>query len=105
MPLNGRLNRTEPTIPTNDHLRVGTLIEKGKHPCHVTTMGSMGLVANYSSGNTCFFDVYDTGLKILAVDQHEGSGPNKDRQEAPHAHSTWFDPKVLSGLILHDLRE
>ena len=40
--------------------------------------------------------ILETGVlgPALSTSQHEGSGPNKSRQEAPHAHSITPDPKT-----------
>ncbi|MHA1671890.1 MAG: DUF1015 domain-containing protein [Promethearchaeota archaeon] len=47
-------------------------------------------------GNDIFFNLYPVNIKDLeAIADLGGVMPPK---------STWFDPKVLSGLILHDLR-
>ena len=46
-------------------------------------------------GNDIFFNLYPVNIKDLeAIADLGGIMPPK---------STWFDPKVLSGLILHDL--
>ena len=66
----------------------------GAGPCHlvVDPQGRFLLVANYGGGNTALFRLReDGGLgERLALLQHQGSGPNKGRQEAPHAHCTAF---------------
>jgi len=67
----------------------------GAAPCHITTSknGKFVLVANYVGGNVSVFPVAPNGSLGPAVDmvQHTGSGPNKDRQMAPHAHSINLD--------------
>ena len=67
----------------------------GGAPCHVTTSrdGKFVLVANYMGGNVAVFPVARDGTLGPAVDveQHSGSGPNKARQEAAHAHSIMLD--------------
>lgn len=66
----------------------------GAHPCFVTTNeeGSV-LVANYSGGNIGFLELMGNGAlsPLRDVQQHTGKGTH-ERQDAPHAHSVWFDP-------------
>lgn len=68
----------------------------GTAPCHVALdpTGKFLLVANYSSGTVAAFPVAADGRlgEATAVIQHTGSGPNRDRQTAPHAHGITFDP-------------
>ncbi|MDZ7315195.1 MAG: lactonase family protein [candidate division KSB1 bacterium] len=68
----------------------------GAHPCHVTVdaLGRFVFVANYSSGTIAAFPVQEDGSLSPAstVIQHRGSGPNKSRQEGPHAHSVTLSP-------------
>jgi 6-phosphogluconolactonase len=67
----------------------------GKDPCHLTLSkdGSSVLVANYSSGTFSLLPVGSDGSLRAATDTYyaKGTGPNKARQEAPHAHSINFD--------------
>lgn len=69
---------------------------KGGAPCYVTASnsGRFVLVANYAGGNVAVLPVLVDGSLGDAVDveQHEGSGPDRGRQEAPHAHSVMLDP-------------
>ncbi len=68
----------------------------GGAPCHVTVSknGRFVLVANYLGGNVAVYPVRsDGGLgESVDLEQHVGTGPNKDRQEAPHAHSITLSP-------------
>ena len=67
----------------------------GKAPCHLTLdkSGRFLIVANYSSGTVAVLPVAANGrLGEPTVVQHSGSSINKERQEAPHAHCTTFDP-------------
>lgn len=63
----------------------------GAAPCHLTidATGRFVLTANYFGGSTTVLPIADDGsLKpSCCFIQHEGSGPNKQRQEMPHAHS------------------
>jgi 6-phosphogluconolactonase len=67
----------------------------GRSPCHLTLdrTGRHLLVANYSSGTVAVLPVAADGrLGEPTAVQHSGSSINKQRQEAPHAHCTNFDP-------------
>ncbi len=68
----------------------------GDWPCHLTIDGSGRwlLVANYQSGNVSVFPILENGSLGDMADnvQHHGHGPNPDRQEGPHTHSTIFTP-------------
>ena len=63
---------------------------RGAGPCYVSLdkNGSFVLVANYDSGSIASFPVHDDGSLGTASGfvQHSGTGPNKERQEGPHAH-------------------
>src|SRR5262249_38274682 len=62
----------------------------GEDPCHISfdRTGRYVLIANYTSGNIAVFPIEDDGKlgERTAFVQHKGSGPNKERQEGPHAH-------------------
>lgn len=68
----------------------------GSAPCHVTVdaTGQSVITANYSSGSLCVFPIGKDGALSPMSDfvQHEGSGPDKSRQEGPHAHSVNLSP-------------
>lgn len=64
--------------------------------CHlaISKDGKYLATANYGTGMVLLFELAaptKLGAK-LGVFQHKGSGPNKGRQEGPHAHSVDFDP-------------
>ncbi len=65
----------------------------GADPCYVAVdkTGKYVLVANYTGGSVAVFPVMRDGSlgERSAFMQHTGSGPNKERQEGPHAH--WID--------------
>ncbi|MEO5649495.1 MAG: lactonase family protein [Ginsengibacter sp.] len=73
--------------------RVPTL---GGLPVHITISEDSKIVfiANYKTGSIAVFPVQENGRVGGASDliQHEGSGPNKDRQESGHAHFILFSP-------------
>ncbi|WP_245734158.1 lactonase family protein [Lentzea jiangxiensis] len=67
----------------------------GADPCHLTLdpSGKFLVTADYSSGSLSVFPVGadgSLGARTQKV-QHQGSGPNKERQEGPHAHHVVFD--------------
>ncbi len=61
----------------------------GKGPCYIeyNNENKKILIANYVSGNICSFDYDNNNISFEYSQQHYGSGPSKDRQEGPHAHS------------------
>jgi 6-phosphogluconolactonase len=69
---------------------------KGGAPCYITADGTgrFVLVANYVGGNVAVLPVSkDKGLgRATDVEQDSGSGPNRERQEGPHAHCVVLDP-------------
>jgi 6-phosphogluconolactonase len=90
----------------------GTLTEinhqlsRGADPCHlaVDATGRFLVVANYTAGNFAEFAIRpDGGLtESMSVLTHQGTGPNKERQDGPHAHDVVFD-KDNRHLIAVDL--
>lgn len=69
---------------------------EGTAPCHVSVhpSGESLYLANYSAGTVAGFPIQADGSLGPATSriQHEGSGPNKDRQSEPHAHSINLSP-------------
>jgi 6-phosphogluconolactonase len=67
----------------------------GASPCYVEmeTRGRFVLAANYGGGNVSVFPVQRDGSLGAATDmqQNHGSGPNRARQEGPHAHCIVLD--------------
>lgn len=67
---------------------------EGLAPCHlaVDQTGKMLIAANYTSGSVPVFPVEPDGKlgPLSALMSGIGSGPNKERQEGPHAHETVF---------------
>jgi len=74
--------------------KLGTASTLGADPCHaaLSADGRRLAIANYSSGSVALFDLDRSGR--LAGEarriQHEGSGPNRERQASPHAHWVGF---------------
>ena len=68
---------------------------KGGAPCHIVVdrSGKFVLVANYTGGNVAVLPIGKDGSlgEAVSVVQHEGSGPNAQRQKGPHAHSINVD--------------
>lgn len=65
----------------------------GRGTCHLALdrTGRVVICANYSGGSAASFLTNDGKLGAAAWDeQYHGSGPNKDRQEAAHAHFISF---------------
>jgi 6-phosphogluconolactonase len=76
----------------------------GADPCHleVDPTGKFLLSANYSSGSLAIHPIGADGSLGEATQflQREGSGPNAERQEGPHAHQVTFDP---AGVFAFDI--
>jgi 6-phosphogluconolactonase len=74
----------------------------GEDPCHLSfdKTGNYLFVANYTSGNVVVFPILPDGKlgEHTSVVQDAGVlGPNKERQEAPHAH--WIEPSMDGGSV------
>jgi 6-phosphogluconolactonase len=67
----------------------------GADPCHlvVDRGGHSVLVANYSGGTVAVLPIDADGRlrPASSVRTHEGSGPDRDRQEHAHAHGIYLD--------------
>jgi 6-phosphogluconolactonase len=66
----------------------------GPGPCHVATdrAGRQLVVANYGGGSWKHFSLQPDGkFRDTSFSELHGSGPNKARQEKPHAHCGAFD--------------
>jgi len=61
----------------------------GAGTCHVAEMNGFLYAANYSSGSIFGVDILPDGSlgKVVAEIEHEGFGPNPNRQTKPYAHS------------------
>ncbi|MFT7586476.1 MAG: 6-phosphogluconolactonase, partial [Cellvibrionaceae bacterium] len=68
----------------------------GDWPCHVAidATGRWIIASNYGSGNAALYPITADGSlgEMASFVQHAGKGPNKARQEGPHAHSATFTP-------------
>ena len=78
------------------------LASRGADPCHISvdSKGKFVLVANYTGGNLAVFPILEDGRLGEASEfiQHKGTGPNKERQEAAHAH--WIDVSADNRFVL-----
>jgi 6-phosphogluconolactonase len=79
----------------------------GAEPCYaaIDRTGCWLAVANYGSGSVALYALdRRTGAPTGPPFTHQlsGDGPNKDRQEGPHAHWVGFDPQD-NGLYVTDL--
>ncbi|PIF06395.1 MAG: 6-phosphogluconolactonase [Draconibacterium sp.] len=81
-------------------------VSHGAGPCYVDVSpdGKWVAIANYGGGSTAFFRVSENGAveESYSVIRNFGSGPNKVRQNASHAHSIRFSPfdNILFGADL-----
>jgi 6-phosphogluconolactonase len=69
----------------------------GEDPCYISfdRTGKYVFVANYTSGNVVVFPIGADGkIGAATANVHDEGrlGPNKERQEAPHAH--WIEPSL-----------
>ncbi len=74
----------------------------GEDPCYLSIdhTGKYLFAANYTSGNVVVFPILADGKLVEheANGKDEGTlGPNKERQEAPHAH--WVEPSASNHLV------
>jgi 6-phosphogluconolactonase len=76
--------------------RLGEQPSEGGSPCFVSVdrSGRVALVANYVGGSVALLPIKAGGgvAPATSVVKHAGSGPNADRQSAPHAHCIVADP-------------
>lgn len=68
----------------------------GAHPCFVMLDASEQWIAvsNYSGASVVVYPIDPSGVPgaVSVRFRHSGTGPNADRQEAPHPHSAVFSP-------------
>jgi len=77
--------------------RLALELTRGAAPCHValSRCERWAAVANYGSGSVALFQLApEDGLPMgpAAVLEHQGRGPDPERQNGPHAHCTAFAP-------------
>lgn len=82
---------------------LGTQPTGGKSPCHLTVdpAGRYLLSVNYGSGSVAVHPIASDGALGARTDlvQHEGSGPDRSRQEGPHAHVVRYAPDGKTILV------
>ena len=68
----------------------------GDYPCHLSIDATCRwlLAANYGSGSVVVYPIQPDGklAEISSFVEHDGHGPNRERQENAHAHSTTLTP-------------
>jgi len=76
---------------------------EGEGPAHIVVdkLGKDLLVLNYRSGSVALLPILSSGKlgKASSFYQHQGSGPNKERQAGPHAHGGVFSPDNRYALV------
>jgi 6-phosphogluconolactonase len=81
---------------TGNLTRLNQQASGGGDPCHLAVGRGGGnvLVANYSGGSVAVLPLtVDGSLRPASVVlRHAGTGPNRERQEGPHAHAILLDP-------------
>lgn len=72
-------------------------VSHGNDPCHIDISpdGKYTAIATYGGGTVSLYKINQDGSLNMASStiKIEGSGPNKSRQTAPHAHSVLFSHK------------
>lgn len=75
---------------------LNTQTTAGQSACHIAIdpAGTTAVVSFYGSGSVASFPIRDDATlgPAATLVQHEGSSVHPKRQQAPHAHSTNFDP-------------
>ena len=69
----------------------------GDAPCYISTdrSGKYLFIANYGTGNVVQYQIKADGtLHPGIATQHDGDGPNQNRQEGPHAHYIHQHPQT-----------
>lgn len=73
---------------------VNTCGTQGTLPCHILLDEKRNFLftSNYMSGSISMFPVENDGSigELCDLKQHEGNGPNRERQEGPHVHFAGF---------------
>ncbi|RYD46351.1 MAG: lactonase family protein, partial [Verrucomicrobiaceae bacterium] len=78
----------------------------GRGACHIAidSTGRTAAIANYGDGSFSTIRLGEDGVPgaVATLIQSKGSGPNKQRQDGPHAHGVYFD-KANKHLFMPDL--
>ena len=71
-------------------------LSPGASPCHISvdSKNKTVVTANYHRGTVEAYLTTSNGSlePVSSIIQHEGSGPDKERQEKPHVHYAGFTP-------------
>ena len=85
---------------------LGESTSGGRGVCHlaIDRGGRTIALANYGDGNIGTVRLAETGRPgdLVSLVKHSGTGPNKKRQERPHAHGVYFD-SAMNRLFVPDL--
>ena len=85
---------------------LGEASSGGKDACHLAIdgAGQTVAVANYGDGHVATIHLDEKGIpkEIASLITNQGSGPNKTRQDGPHAHGVYFN-KANDFLFVPDL--
>jgi len=85
---------------------IGEASVGGKGACHlaVDSTGATVAIANYNDGTISTVKLDENGKpgEIATLISNKGSGPDKSRQEGPHAHGVYFD-RANKHLFVPDL--
>ncbi len=85
---------------------VSQVATEGAAPCNVSTdhTGRCVFAANYTGGSAASFTADRDGhlSQIVSLTKFTGHGPNKERQQGPHAHRVTVSPKN-GFLLVNDL--
>ena len=82
-------------IADNGHLTQTSIQPThGEDPCHLTLIGNLLLVSNYTSGSLSRFVIEADGRigQMLPLIVHSGHGRDPERQEGPHVHQALLTP-------------
>ncbi|MDH5161407.1 lactonase family protein [Heyndrickxia oleronia] len=82
---------------TRELTLLNSQVTEGASPCHVGVdkENKYVVTANYHKGTVELYKANKENGKVApasSIVQHEGSGPNKERQEKPHVHYSGFTP-------------
>jgi 6-phosphogluconolactonase len=90
------IGRDKDGRPTGKLTFLNELVTQGADPCYVTIdkTGKYALVANYTGGSLVIYRIHDDGTLdgVSAFMEHQGHGPNLQRQRSAHVHSVDLSP-------------
>lgn len=90
----------------NELQALNSVPSMGDHPCHIAIdrAGRYLFISNYSGGNLSVYRIASDGQigELVQLINYTGSGPDPDRQNAPHIHSAFFNPDETH-LFVQDL--